>query len=96
MISRSLESVLCCLMPGKFKDAWKNGLSYWPSRILPNAGDRKRPGKTRKELEVIKQSADEASDFAESVINTVREPLISLDKDLRVVTVSRSFYDSLK
>ena len=34
--------------------------------------------KTRKELEVIKQSADEASDFAESVINTVREPLISL------------------
>ena len=52
--------------------------------------------KTRKELEVIKQSADEASDFAESVINTVREPLISLDKDLRVVTVSRSFYELFK
>jgi two-component system CheB/CheR fusion protein len=52
--------------------------------------------KTRKELEVIKQSADEASEFAESVINTVREPLISLDKDLRVVTVSRSFYEFFK
>jgi two-component system cell cycle sensor histidine kinase PleC len=52
--------------------------------------------KTRKELEVIKESADEASDFAESVINTVREPLISLDQDLRVVTVSRSFYDFFK
>ena len=52
--------------------------------------------KTRKELVVIKQSADEASDFAESVINTVREPLISLDKDLRVVTVSRSFYEFFK
>jgi two-component system CheB/CheR fusion protein len=52
--------------------------------------------KTRKELEVIKQSADEASDFAESVINTVREPLISLDRDLRVVTVSRSFYEFFK
>jgi two-component system cell cycle sensor histidine kinase PleC len=52
--------------------------------------------KTRKELEVIKKSADEASDFAESVINTVREPLISLDQDLRVVTVSRSFYDFFK
>ena len=52
--------------------------------------------KTRKELEVIKQSADEASEFAESVINTVREPLISLDKDLRVVTVSRSFYEVFK
>jgi two-component system, cell cycle sensor histidine kinase PleC len=52
--------------------------------------------KTRKELEVIKQSADEASEFAESIINTVREPLISLDQDLRVVTVSRSFYEVFK
>ncbi|MFA6291076.1 MAG: PAS domain S-box protein, partial [Victivallales bacterium] len=52
--------------------------------------------KTRKELEVIKKSADEASEFAESVINTVREPLISLDQDLRVVTVGRSFYEFFK
>jgi two-component system CheB/CheR fusion protein len=52
--------------------------------------------KTRKELEIIKKSADEVSEFAESVINTVREPLISLDQDLRVVTVSRSFYDFFK
>ena len=52
--------------------------------------------KTRKELEVIKVAADEASEFAESVINTVREPLIALDKDLRVVSVSRSFYDFFK
>jgi len=52
--------------------------------------------KTRKELAIIKKSADEASEFAESVINTVREPLISLDQDLRVVTVSRSFYEFFK
>ncbi len=52
--------------------------------------------KTRKELVIIKKTADEASDFAESVINTVREPLISLDQDLRVVTVSRSFYEFFK
>ena len=52
--------------------------------------------KTRIELEVIKKTADEASEFAESVINTVREPLISLDQDLRVVTVSRSFYEVFK
>lgn len=49
--------------------------------------------KTRKELEAIKEIADEASEFAENVIDTVREPLLSLDRDLRVVTVSRSFYD---
>jgi two-component system cell cycle sensor histidine kinase PleC len=52
--------------------------------------------KTRQELEVIKRTADEASEFSESVINTVREPLISLDQDLRVVTVSRSFYEFFK
>ena len=52
--------------------------------------------KIRKELTVIKKTADEVSEFAESVINTVREPLISLDQDLRVVTVSRSFCDFFK
>ena len=52
--------------------------------------------KTRKELAVIKKTADEASEFAESIINTVREPLISLNQDLRVVSVSRSFYEFFK
>nr|MDA3971183.1 PAS domain S-box protein [Desulfobulbaceae bacterium] len=51
---------------------------------------------TRKELEVIKKEAEEAREYAENLINTIREPLISLDKDLRVVTVSRSFYDFFK
>jgi PAS domain S-box-containing protein len=54
------------------------------------------PGKTRKELEVIKHSADEAGDFAESIINTIHEPLIALDQDLKVVKVSRSFYQFFK
>ncbi|MBU1714667.1 MAG: PAS domain S-box protein [Proteobacteria bacterium] len=48
---------------------------------------------TRKELAVVKKIADAAHEFADSVINTVREPLISLDQDLRVVTVNRSFYE---
>jgi len=50
----------------------------------------------RKELETIKISEDEAREYAESIINTVREPLIVLDQDLRVVTVSRSFYEFFK
>ena len=36
---------------------------------------------------------DEAREFAESILNTVREPLIVLDQDLRVITASRSFYE---
>jgi len=51
---------------------------------------------TRKELAVVKKIADAAHEFADSVINTVREPLISLDQNLRVVTVNRSFYDFFK
>jgi PAS domain S-box-containing protein len=39
---------------------------------------------------------DEALEFAESIINTVREPLMSLDQDLRVVSVSRSFCSVFK
>ncbi len=31
------------------------------------------------------KSADEVSEFAENIINTVREPLLVLDKDLRVL-----------
>jgi len=38
----------------------------------------------------------EAREYAESIINTVREPLIVLNQDLRVVTVSPSFYDFFK
>jgi diguanylate cyclase (GGDEF)-like protein/PAS domain S-box-containing protein len=50
----------------------------------------------RRELEVTKKSADDALEYAESIINTVRDPLIVLDQDLRVVKVSRSFYDVFK
>jgi len=52
--------------------------------------------KTRKEVEIVRKTTDEAIEFAESIINTVREPLISLDQDLRVVAVSRSFYEVFK
>jgi PAS domain S-box-containing protein len=41
-------------------------------------------------------STDEVSEYAESIINTVREPLIVLDQELRVVTASRSFYEVFK
>jgi two-component system CheB/CheR fusion protein len=45
---------------------------------------------------VSKEIADDNLEYAESIINTVREPLIALDQDLRVVTASRSFYGVFK
>ncbi|MDO9053970.1 MAG: chemotaxis protein CheB [Gallionella sp.] len=38
------------------------------------------------------QSVIAARELAESIVNTVREPLIVLDADLRVVTASQAFY----
>jgi PAS domain S-box-containing protein len=42
------------------------------------------------------ESVTSFRDYAESIITTVREPLIALDQDLRVVSVSRSFYNVFK
>jgi len=50
----------------------------------------------RKELEATKIYAEEAREYAESIIDTIREPLIVLDQELRVVNASRSFYEVFK
>ena len=34
-----------------------------------------------------------SAEFTESIVNTIREPLIVLDQDLRVVSANRSFFD---
>ncbi|MGA2027182.1 MAG: PAS domain-containing protein, partial [Syntrophobacteraceae bacterium] len=44
----------------------------------------------------MKRTTSKSREYAESIINTVREPLIALDQDLRVVSVSRSFYEVFK
>jgi PAS domain S-box-containing protein len=51
---------------------------------------------TRIELAEIKKSADEYNVFTENIIDTLREPLLALDKDLRVIKASRSFYKFFK
>ncbi len=38
----------------------------------------------------------EARDYAESIVNTVREPLLVLDGSLKVVSASRTFYQNFK
>ena len=47
-------------------------------------------------LKIELNSGDDNNQFAENIINTVREPLIVLDQDLKVVTASRSFYNFFK
>jgi chemotaxis protein methyltransferase CheR len=39
---------------------------------------------------------DDGRGLAQAIVNTVREPLLVLDKDLRVVAASRSFYETFQ
>jgi len=45
---------------------------------------------------VSKRTLTRSREFLDSIIDSIREPLIALDQDLRVVTASRSFYDFFK
>lgn len=40
--------------------------------------------------------AEDVNNFAEEIFNTVREPLLLLDEELRIAKASRSFYDFFK
>ncbi|HBA59496.1 MAG TPA: hypothetical protein DCZ92_01465 [Elusimicrobia bacterium] len=64
--------------------------------MVEDITERKRLETARKELASIKIAEDAAREYSESIINTVREPLIALDQDLRVVSASRSFYEVFK
>jgi len=52
--------------------------------------------KSKAERKRAEQEAHEAREYAESIIETVREPLIVLDAHLRVKTASRAFYKVFK
>ena len=52
--------------------------------------------KTYRKLEVTKISESEALEYAESIINTIHEPLIVLDPTLKVIKANHSFYDFFK
>ena len=47
-------------------------------------------------LKKIEEVGQEAHEYAESIVNTIREPLIVLDTDLKVVSASRSFYQGFR
>jgi two-component system CheB/CheR fusion protein len=47
-------------------------------------------------LKKIEASYRDASELAENIFNTVREPMLTLDKDLRINSASKSFYDCFK
>jgi len=59
----------------------KEGIKMVNIQLEQEIAERKR----------AEQAAQEALEYAESIIETVREPLVVLDTDLRVISVNRSF-----
>jgi PAS domain S-box-containing protein len=61
--------------------------------------DKKEKIKSTQSISAAKKSFNalhEISEYFENIIDTIREPLLVLDKELRVVKASRSFYDFFK
>ena len=52
--------------------------------------------RTMQERLQVSQLAEQAHAFAESIVDTVREPLLVLDVDLRVVSVNNAFTDTFQ
>ena len=52
--------------------------------------------KAESESKRAEQKLRETRDYAESIVETVREPLVVLDADLRVISANRSFYETFK
>ncbi|MEG4084230.1 chemotaxis protein CheB [Microcoleus sp. POL10_C6] len=48
------------------------------------------------QLKVSAQHLMEAKNYAETIVETVREPLLVLDLDLRAITANRSFYETFQ
>src|SRR5208337_3596654 len=42
----------------------------------------------------MSEAVDLARQYAENIVSTVRDPMVVLDSDLRIVSASRSFYES--
>jgi len=58
------------------------------------AASRSELGREVAKHKRAEQVALKAQEYAESIIEAVREPLLVLDADLRVVSASRSFYNT--
>jgi PAS domain S-box-containing protein len=59
---------------------------------------QKRGGESAKitERKKAEQAANEAREYAEAIVNAVREPLLVLDEHLRVFSANKSFYQFFK
>ena len=68
---------------------------WYSLRILPSAGaDGKTDGAVLVFIDI--DAAKRGLDFAEAIVETVREPLVILNQNLQVVHANKTFYDTFQ
>ena len=68
---------------------------WYSLRILPSAGpDGKTDGAVMVLIDI--DAAKRGLDFAEAIVETVREPLVILNQNLQVVKANKAFYDTFQ
>ena len=68
---------------------------WYSLRILPSVGrDGKPDGAVLMFIDI--DAAKRGLDFAEAIVETVREPLVILDQNLQVLKVNKSFYETFR
>ena len=82
-----------------FRREVRHGDSWFVLRIAPYPGDDDRIGGivlTLTNVTTVRASVEQAiyeREYTKAILNTVIEPLVVLDADLRVQTANRAFYD---
>jgi two-component system, chemotaxis family, CheB/CheR fusion protein len=96
-LAQDAKSVLETLMPKEAQVQAGDG-RWYDMRVLPyRTADNVIDGvvMTFSDITALKQTEaqlQEARDFAQSIIATIREPLVVLDGELQIISASRSFY----
>ncbi len=68
---------------------------WYSLRVLPSAGpDGKTDGAVLMLIDI--DAAKRGQDFAEAIVETVREPLVILGQNLRVLKANKTFYDTFR
>lgn len=94
------QTVLDTLVPYEREICATNGIWYLariqPYRSLDNVIDGVVLTFTDVTAHIKSLAMEEALELSESIVNTVREPLVVLNKKLQIVSVSQSFYQVFK
>jgi PAS domain S-box-containing protein len=95
-----LQSVVDTLQPHEQEVQDQEGRSYLMRARPYRTADNRIDGAVLQLLDVsdLKRSMEDvrhARNYAEAIVNTVREPLVVLDRNLAIQNANRAFYDAL-